>query len=42
LLATITVIPAGDHSFAIDSVSPASDKRLAADIGRIIRSFTAT
>jgi hypothetical protein len=42
LLATITVIPAGDHSFAIDTVSPASDQHVAAEIGRIIRSFTTT
>jgi hypothetical protein len=42
LLATITVIPAGDHSFALDTVSPASNKQVAAEIGQIIRSFVAT
>jgi hypothetical protein len=42
LLATITVIPAGDHSFAIDTVSPASNKEVAAEIGTIIRSFATT
>lgn len=39
---TITVVPAGDHSFVIDTVSPLGDVALAEEIGAILRTFSLT
>lgn len=41
-LTTITVVPAGDHAWVIDTVSPASSTRIAQEIGEIIRSLRLT
>lgn len=37
---TITVVPAGDHSFVIDTVSPLGDVALAEEVGAILHSFS--